>query len=70
MVQADTASDACVEAPCGAESSSKDSTRSSAAFTDYYRHQLGPLLGTARELTVAATGWRGVPACPRLAWDS
>ena len=44
MVHANTASDACVE-ECGADSSSKDSERSSAAFTDYYRHQLAPLLG-------------------------
>ena len=44
---ADTASDECVEAPCGADSSSNDSARGSAAFTNYYRHQLAPLLGAA-----------------------
>ena len=44
---ADTASDERVEAPCAVDSSSNDSARGSAAFTNYYRHQLAPLLCAA-----------------------
>ena len=59
---ADTASDECVEAPCAADTSSNGSARGSAAFTNYYRHQLAPLLGAA------ASDSRGLLAQPPAFW--
>ena len=59
---ADTASDECVEAPCAADTSSNGSARGSAAFTNYYRHQLAPLLGAA------ASDSRGLLGQPPAFW--
>ena len=59
---ADTASDECVDAPCAADASSNGSARGSAAFTNYYRQQLAPLLGAA------ASDSRGLLGQPPAFW--
>ena len=59
---ADSASDECAEAPCAADTSSNGSARGSAAFTNYYRHQLAPLLGAD------ASDSRGLLGQPPAFW--